>query len=62
VGEGKGNCQKSEHNKHFLLSAAKHGVGLYFGDMRYKERVFVEKLFRSQLIKVVVSSDAWRWE
>jgi len=41
-----------------LLSAAKHGVGLYFGDMRYKERVFVEKLFRSQLIKVVVSSDA----
>jgi superfamily II helicase len=42
----------------FLLSAAKHGVGLYFGDMRYKERVFVEKLFRSQLIKVVVSSDA----
>jgi len=42
----------------FLLSAAKHGVGLYFGDMRYKERVFVEKLFRSQLIKAVVSSDA----
>jgi superfamily II RNA helicase len=42
----------------FLLSSAKHGVGLYFGDMRYKERVFVEKLFRSQLIKVVVSSDA----
>jgi superfamily II DNA or RNA helicase len=26
--------------------------------MRYKERVFVEKLFRSQLIKAVVSSDA----
>ncbi|NAZ24068.1 MAG: DEAD/DEAH box helicase [Thermocrinis sp.] len=42
----------------FLLSAAKHGVGLYFGDMRYKERVFVEMLFRSQLIKAVVSSDA----
>jgi superfamily II helicase len=42
----------------FLLSAAKHGVGLYFGDMRYKERVFVEKLFRSRLIKAVVSSDA----
>ena len=42
----------------FLLSSAKHGVGLYFGDMRYKERVFVEKLFRNQLIKVVVSSDA----
>ncbi len=42
----------------FLLSLAKHGVGLYFGDMRYKERVFVEKLFRSQLIKAVVSSDA----
>jgi len=42
----------------FLLSAAKHGVGLYFGDMRYKERVFVEKLFRRQLIKAVVSSDA----
>jgi superfamily II DNA or RNA helicase len=42
----------------FLLSAAKHGVGLYFGDMRYKERVFVEKLFRNQLIKAVVSSDA----
>ena len=42
----------------FLLSAAKHGVGLYFGDMKYKERVFVEKLFRNQLIKVVVSSDA----
>jgi superfamily II helicase len=42
----------------FLLSLAKHGVGLYFGDMKYKERVFVEKLFRSQLIKVVVSSDA----
>ncbi len=42
----------------FLLSAAKHGVGLYFGDVRYKERVFVEKLFRSQLIKAVVSSDA----
>jgi hypothetical protein len=42
----------------FLLSAAKHGVGLYFGDMRYKERVFVERLFRSQLIKAVVSSDA----
>ncbi|MCI4454932.1 MAG: DEAD/DEAH box helicase [Thermodesulfobacterium sp.] len=42
----------------FLLSAAKHGVGLYFGDMKYKERVFVEKLFRSQLIKAVVSSDA----
>jgi Superfamily II RNA helicase len=42
----------------FLLSAAKHGVGLYFGDMRYKERVFVEKLFRGQLIRAVVSSDA----
>jgi len=42
----------------FLLSLAKHGVGLYFGDMKYKERVFVEKLFRSQLIKAVVSSDA----
>ncbi|MFZ8787999.1 DEAD/DEAH box helicase [Thermocrinis sp.] len=42
----------------FLLSAAKHGVGLYFGDLRYKERVFVEKLFRRQLIKAVVSSDA----
>jgi superfamily II RNA helicase len=42
----------------FLLSLAKHGVGMYFGDMRYKERVFVEKLFRSQLIKAVVSSDA----
>jgi superfamily II DNA or RNA helicase len=42
----------------FLLSAAKNGVGLYFGNMKYKERVFVEKLFRSQLIKAVVSSDA----
>jgi superfamily II RNA helicase len=42
----------------FLLSAVKHGVGLYFGNMRYKERVFVEKLFRNQLIKAVVSSDA----
>jgi superfamily II DNA or RNA helicase len=42
----------------FLLSSVKHGVGLYFGDMKYKERVFVEKLFRSQLIKAVVSSDA----
>jgi superfamily II RNA helicase len=42
----------------FLLALVKHGVGLYFGDMRYKERVFVEKLFRSQLIKAVVSSDA----
>jgi superfamily II DNA or RNA helicase len=42
----------------FLLSSAKHGIGLYFGDMKYKERVFVEMLFRSQLIKAVVSSDA----
>jgi superfamily II helicase len=42
----------------FLLALAKHGVGLYFGDMRYKERVFVERLFRRQLIRAVVSSDA----
>jgi len=51
-------AQKLQITNTFLLSAAKHGVGLYFGDMKYKERVFVEKLFRSQLIKAVVSSDA----
>jgi superfamily II DNA or RNA helicase len=51
-------AQKLQITNTFLLSLAKHGVGMYFGDMRYKERVFVEKLFRSQLIKAVVSSDA----
>lgn len=51
-------AQKLQITNTFLLSAAKYGVGLYFGDMKYKERVFVEKLFRSQLIKAVVSSDA----
>ncbi|MFZ8787917.1 DEAD/DEAH box helicase, partial [Thermocrinis sp.] len=51
-------AQKLQITNTFLLSAAKHGVGLYFGDMKYKERVFVEKLFRSQLIKAMVSSDA----
>jgi superfamily II RNA helicase len=42
----------------FLLSASKHGVGLYFGDMKYKERVFIERLFRGQLIKALAASDA----
>ncbi len=51
-------AQKLNITNTFLLSAAKHGVGLYFGDMKYKERVFVEKLFRGQMLKAVVSSDA----
>lgn len=41
-----------------ILGFAKRGIGMYSGSMLYKEKIFVEKLFRKGIIKVVVGTDA----
>jgi replicative superfamily II helicase len=41
-----------------LIDFAKRNVGIYHGSMRYKEKIFTELLFRNNLIKFVVGTDA----
>lgn len=42
----------------WLLKLANKGTGIYSGMMLFKEKVFMEKLVREQIIKVVVGTDA----
>jgi superfamily II RNA helicase len=41
-----------------ILYFVNNGVGIYHGAMRYKEKIFIEKLFRKNLLKTVVGTDS----
>jgi superfamily II RNA helicase len=41
-----------------ILYFVSSGVGIYHGAMRYKEKIFIEKLFRKNLLKTVVGTDS----
>jgi superfamily II RNA helicase len=41
-----------------ILYLVSSGVGIYHGAMRYKEKIFIEKLFRKNLLKTVVGTDS----
>jgi superfamily II RNA helicase len=41
-----------------LIEFVKRSVGIYHGSMKYKEKIFVETLFRRNLIKFMIGTDA----
>ncbi|MBX0311230.1 MAG: DEAD/DEAH box helicase [Sulfurihydrogenibium sp.] len=51
-------AEKYKINSIELIELAKRNVGIYHGNMRYKEKIFTEILFRKNLIKFIVGTDA----
>jgi superfamily II RNA helicase len=51
-------AQKLSIDNEELLNLSKRGIGVYYGSMLPKEKLFVEVSFRKRLIDVVVGTDA----
>lgn len=41
-----------------LIKFINAGIGIYHGGMLYKEKIFIEKLFREKLIHIIVGTDS----
>jgi superfamily II RNA helicase len=50
--------EKYKINDVKLIEFTKRNVGIYHGNMKYKEKIFIEILFRHNLIKFIVGTDA----
>jgi len=50
--------EKYKINNTDLMELVIKNVGIYHGNMKYKEKIFIESLFRHNLIKFVVGTDA----
>jgi superfamily II RNA helicase len=51
-------AKKYKINNTELIEFAKRNIGIYHGNMKYKEKIFTEILFRNNLIKFIVGTDA----
>jgi superfamily II RNA helicase len=51
-------AEKYKINDADLIELAKRNIGIYHGSLKYKEKIFTEILFRKNLIKFIIGTDA----
>ncbi len=51
-------AEKYKINNPQILKFVRKNIGIYHGGMKYKEKIFVEILFRRNLIKFIIGTDA----
>jgi superfamily II RNA helicase len=51
-------AEKYKINDASLIELAKRNIGIYHGSLKYKEKIFTEILFRKNLIKFIIGTDA----